>query len=279
MRYEPEMTCRPLHFALFLLTAAAAGSAQIHSPQVTLHRKAHAEDVSWMFQYIDPAPAGDESRLAADPRFETFLKQHLRAPQSFWGGGRRPLPEVAGQFLSGVDGTVRLVDNRYLTVSAAMPQFEANRGLLWIDTGLPMPLVVFAAVDWVSENRATDDKSATFAMWVFASRALDPRHLPAALVSGIGVWSVDPRSGWTAEHPQEITRVFLVDPDGTPHPVTPGTMGVRGTMAAETQTEAEPGQASAEQSKAEQSEADQSKLGATDAAAATNSKANPKANP
>ena len=276
------MTRRPLHFALFLLTAAALSAraqvqleapAQIHSPQVTLHRKAHAEDVSWMFGYLDPPPAGNEARLATDPQFETFLKRHLLAPQSFWAGGAKPLREVAGQFLSGNEGMVRLADNRYLSVSAAVPEFQPNRGLLWIDTGLSDPLVVFAAIDWVNENRATDDKAATFAMWVFPSRALDPHHLPPALVRGIGQWSVDLGTGGTAAHVQEITRVFLVDPDGTPHPVTPSTIGVRSTMAAETQTD--PGAQSVGHTNTDQGKTEQSKTGQSDAAATTNRKANP----
>ncbi len=278
------MTRKSFHLAALLLTAAAAPAraqvgaeapTQIHTPTLKSHRRAHSEDLSWMFSYLEPLPAGDEARLASDPRFETFLKQQLLAPQSFWAGGAKPLAEVARQFLSGVDGSVHLVDNRYLLVSAAIPHFHPNRGLLWIDTGVPKPMVVFAAVDWVSENRATDDKAATFAMWVFPSRALDPHHFSPALARSIGRWTIDPSSGWTEANPQQITRVFLVDPDGTPHPVTPGTIGVRSTLAAETHTDPEP---DPDPRTLGHTNIDRSRAGHTDAAAPTNSEASPKAN-
>ncbi len=227
----------PLQLAAIVLltTAMAPLRAQVHSPQVNLHHRSPTEDLSWMSRYLEPAP-GDENGLAHDPRFTPFLEQHLTAPQSFWKTERRPsvaLAEVARDFLA-VPGSVLRADNRYLTLDGCVQHFCPDRGLLWIDTGLPHPLVAFAAIDWITENRATDDKHATYTMWVFSNRSLDPTHLPPPLVSSIATWTNRPSSGSTDL--QNITRVFLVDPDGTPHPLTPAKIGAYSALPAETAT-------------------------------------------
>ena len=217
-----------------LLSSALPMRAQLHSPQVTLHRAEKPDDLSWLWTYASPLPGSDENRLALDPRFRPFLKRYLTAPQSFWGAGR-PLSEVATNFLSGPPGVVISDENRYLSADACVPHFCPNRGLLWVDLGLPRPLVVFAAVDWISENKAVDQPDAAYTLWVFSNRALSLEHLPLALRRSVTRWSETPSS--EGEPLENITRVFVVDPDGTPHAIPPEALGAHNTLPAETNAE------------------------------------------
>lgn len=231
-----------LHLAALIFTATAAithaqvqseAPTQLHTPTLNPHHRARPEDLSWLWQYTQPAPDGRENALVNDPSFGPFLKRNLTAPQSFWGKGQ-PLPEVARDFL-GVPGQVLADENRYLTITGCVPHFCPSRGLLWIDTGLSQPLVAFAAIDWISDNRATADQSSAYTLWLFPSRPLAPAHLPPALVQTITRWTNQPSSGSTDL--QNITRVYLVDPDGTPHTLAPATLGAHNTLPAETTDE------------------------------------------
>ena len=226
------MTTR-LHLAALLLTATAAG-AQLHSPQVNLPHKQHPEDLSWLWPYTQPAPTGNENALIFDPHFKPFLAAHLTAPQSFWNAETKhpkPLAEVALEFLA-VPGNVLAEDNRYLTADGCVQHFCPDRGLLWVDTGTPKPLVAFAAIDWISDNRATDDKHAAYTLWLFPNRALDLAHPPPALVRAITQWTARPSSG--SQDLQNITRLIVVDPDGAAHPVAPTLFGAHNALPAET---------------------------------------------
>lgn len=197
------------------------------------HDKPQTEDLSWMWQYTQPAPGSRENALLWDPHFKPFLQKHLTAPQSFMQKNK-PLSEVALEFLA-IPGDVIGDDNRYFNADGCVQHFCPDRGLLWVDLGLAHPLVVFAAIDWISDNRTTDDDAAAYTMWVFTNRSLDPAHLPAALIRSIARWTLRPSSGST--HLQNITRVFLIDPNGTPHPITPSTIGAYNKLPAETTTD------------------------------------------
>ncbi len=129
-------------------------------------------------------------------------------------------------------GEVLGENDRYITADGCVPHFCPDRGLLWVDLGLPKPLVVFAAIDWITENRATADKSSTYTLWLFPSRAFDPTEIPAALTRSITRWTAQPSSGSTDL--QNITRVFIVDPDGTPHTLSPSTVGAHNSLPEET---------------------------------------------
>ena len=214
-----------------LLSSAHPVLAQLHSPQVTLHRSEKPEDLSWLWTYASPALGADENKLALDPRFVPFLKRYLTAPQSFWGAGR-PLAEAATSFLSGPPGAVINDENRYLSADSCVQHFCPNRGLLWVDLGLPHPLVVFAAIDWISENKTVDQPDAAYTLWVFSNRPLALDHLPPALRRSVARWTATPPSA--GEPLENITRVFVVDPDGTPHAITPDTLGAHNTLPAET---------------------------------------------
>lgn len=213
---------------------ALSPAAQVHSPQITLHRAEKPDDLSWLWTYASPAPGSDENKLTLDGRFRPLLKRYLTAPQTFWGEGR-PLHQAAESFLIGPPGTVINDDNRYLSADACVQHFCPDRGLLWVDLGLPHPLVVFAAIDWISDNKTVDQPDATYSMWIFSNRALPVDHLPPALCRSIKRWTETPAS--EGEALENVTRVFVVDPDGTPHAIAPGTVSAHNTLPAETGAE------------------------------------------
>ena len=200
-----------------VLIAEAPARAQLH-----LHAdKPSAEDLSWLWQYTQPAPHGDEAALLSDARFKPLLTEHLKAPQTFWTKGKS-LPDTVVEYLKH-PRTVASQDNRYFTATGCVEEFCPNRGLLWIDLGSPRPLTIFAATKWIAENKATDQPGATYTLWVFSSRTLDPAHLPKPLVQSIAPWASEPIGDGTIE---QISNVILVDPDGQPHQIQPADIGI-----------------------------------------------------
>jgi hypothetical protein len=95
--------------------------------------------------------------------------------------------------------------------------------MLWIDLGAAHPLMVFAATNWVAENKATDQLGATYTLWVFSNRTLDAAHLPKPLAHSIAPWASEPIADGTVE---QIANVILIDPDGSPHQVQPTDIGI-----------------------------------------------------
>ena len=218
----------------FLVASTKPALAQLHSPQVTLHRTEKPEDLSWVWSYAEGQHGGAENKLTRDSRFKPLLARSLTAPQSFWGAGK-PLAEVAAEFLSGPAGAVIAEDNRYFSADACVQDFCADRGLLWIDLGLPQPLLVFAATDWISDDKTVDQAEAAYTLWLFSNRALPGDHVPPALRRRIERWTATPTIGDQAL--KNITRVFVVDPDGTPHAVSPTAVGAHNALPAETSSE------------------------------------------
>lgn len=206
---------------------------QLRTPELPFHHRHRAQDLSWMFAYAQPAPAGQENALVHDPKFLPFLKQNLKAPQSFWTAGDS-LPNTVQDFLA-TPGAATLTDNRYLAITGCVAHFCPSRGLLWIDTGTSDPLVVFAAIDWIKDNRSTDQVDAAYSLWLFPSRNLSAPQLPPAFREALSSWTAQPSPG--AQVLQNITRVFLVDPSGTPHTAAPATVGAHNTLPAETSDE------------------------------------------
>ena len=226
------MTIR-LHLAALLFSMAMSPlhaqvqdelPTQIHSPQVTIHHKQKSEDLSWTWQYTEPAPTGRAAQLLADPRLKPLLTRSLTAPQSFWGDNAA-LPSTVDTALAflGVPGKLLADDNRYLTADGAVVDFPASRGQLFLDLNPTRPLIIFSAIDWIRESRSTDEPGAEYTLWVFPSRALDPAHIPPAFARGITRWTSIPPTG--TELVQNITHVILVDPDGQPHAVAPAIVG------------------------------------------------------
>jgi hypothetical protein len=203
--------------AVLLITVVPALCAQLHLKR----EKPPVEDLSWMWQYTQPAPIGNAAALLSDVRFKTLLATHLAAPQSFWGRGKS-LPDTIVEFL-GQPRSVVAEQNRYFIATGCVAQFCPERGMLWIDIASPRPLFVFAATHWIAEDKPTDQAGATYTLWVFTSRALDPAHLPQALTRSIAPWAQEPLADKTVE---QIANVILVDPDGQPHQLQPTDVGI-----------------------------------------------------
>lgn len=206
---------------LTLLMGAAATNAQIFKHK----EKKPRSNVEWLWQYGPPPAEGRENALVLDPRFRPFLAQYLTAPQTFWGSpkaGYKPLAETALDFLS-VPDKVIADDNRYLSITGCVFRFCPSRGLLWVDLGLPQPLVVFAAIDWVKDSKVPSEPGAEYTLWVFANQPIDPARIPAALTRSVARWTARPAVGSTVI--QKIANAILVDPDGRPHPIPPASIG------------------------------------------------------
>jgi len=174
-------------------------------------------DLQWLWQYTTPGPDGNEGALLTDAHFRTMLHDNLTAPQAFWRDGKLPLADVARLYFTTQSGTVHGIDNRYVTLGGCVASMCEDQGLLWIDTAPQHPTVIFAATEWTTEGKPVADPDASFNLWLFASRPLDPDHIPPSLVAAI--------SDWNAIAPQHIQTALIIDPDGTPHKVDPTSLG------------------------------------------------------
>lgn len=199
----------------------------------------HSENVEWLWQYGPPPPGGRETALVLDPRFRPFLAQSFTAKQTFWGNpksGYKTLAETALDYLS-VPDKVIADDNRYLSISGCVFRFNPARGLLWVDLGMPHPLVVFAAIDWVKEGKPSSDPGAEYTLWVFPNQTIDPMHIPEALKRSVARWTTEPYGG--SAFVQKIRNAILVDPDGTPHPIPTESIGANTVIQPQIQLQSE----------------------------------------
>lgn len=207
---------------ILLLTAGAVAM----NAQIFKHKeKKPKSNVEWLWQYGPPPAEGRENALVLDPHFQPFLAQYLTAPQTFWsqtGPKPKSLAETALDYLS-MPGKVLADQNRYLTITGCVFRFCADRGLLFVDLGTPQPLVVFAAINWIQQNKTPDQPGAEYTLWVFSNNAIDPDHIPAALTHSIARWTAEPPLGSAIL--QTITNAILVDPDGKPHQIKPADIG------------------------------------------------------
>jgi hypothetical protein len=213
---------RYLQFAAILLLIA--GTAATRADLFKHKEKKPKSNVEWMWQYSPPPVDGRENALVLDPHFRPFLDQYLTAPQTFWSQTPKPksLAETALDYLS-VPSKVLADQNRYLTVTGCVFRFCPDRGLLFVDLGVPQPLVVFAAINWIQQNKTPDQPGAEYTMWVFSNKTIDPDHIPAALTHSIARWTAEPPLG--SKILQTITNAILVDPDGKPHQIKPAVIG------------------------------------------------------
>jgi len=222
---------------LQLATAATLFAATLAPSYAKPKDKRQREDVEWLWQYApdDKNKDGRENELVQDPRFRPLLEQLFTAPQTFWGvpinGKYKTLAETAYDYLS-VPGRVVADENRYLTITGRVFHFEPARGLMWIDLNGKHHLAAFAAIDWIKQGRPTTDPTAEYTLWLFPNDPLTvdgpgsgAEHVPAALTRSIARWSAQPLPG--SGIVQNITHAVLVDPDGTPHEVTPASLGIR----------------------------------------------------
>jgi hypothetical protein len=209
--------------SLLAVTGVAGGQIHLHGD------KPEAEDLSWMWQYTQPAPNGHENGLTSDPRFQDFLKKHLSAPQAFWGNSTKPLADVATEFL-GVPGVARAESNRYFMATGCVPHFCPSRGMLFVDIGSTHPLVVFAAIDWNRESHNVEEDSAEYTLWIFPDRSLaaadaanETPRLSPPLKRSLGIFSAALNGG---KVPPLVTHAFVVDPNGKPHEIPASQTGV-----------------------------------------------------
>jgi hypothetical protein len=214
----------PLKFAAALLLLTTG--TMISRAEIFHHKeKPPKSNVQWLWQYGPPPPGGRENALVLDPRFRPFLAQYFTTPQTFWGSaktGYKPLSETVLDFVS-IPDKVLTYDNRYLTITGCVFRFCPDRGMIWVDLGEPRPLVVFAAIDWIRDSKTTIEPGAEYTLWIFSNQPIDPAHIPEALVHSIARWTAEPASGTTIT--QKIRNAILVAPDGTPHPISPATLG------------------------------------------------------
>jgi hypothetical protein len=220
----------PLQLAALVLTATTL-HAQIHMPQLSHKEKDKGEDVSWLAPYATPTPDGRGEDLNHDPHFKVFLRDNLTARQTFWNENES-LADTALEFL-GVPGQVILDDNRYFSMDGCVPHFCPSRGLLFVDLGTAHPLIAFVAIDWVKDNKVPGQTGAEYTLWLFSNRPLTigsatdeagAEHVPPALIHTISRWAAEPTAGSTVL--PNITNTVLVDPNGTPHQVSPTSLGI-----------------------------------------------------
>ena len=189
-----------LHLAatLLLIGAATVTRAQVSDPNKliappprnpAIQHPAPADNLQWLWQFTHPAPLGEANNLRVDARFQAFLLDNFKQPQSMWGppNSNEPLATIIPLFLTQY-GAVASEQNRFVTVDGCVPNFCAASGLLWIDLGRPHPLAVFAAVNWNPEDHTTDQPAADYNLWLFTNRPLDADALPLALTQAIAHW-------------------------------------------------------------------------------------------
>lgn len=171
------------------------------------------EDLQWLWKYAKPAPEGSKIQLLEDKRFPALLAENFRAPQAMWGTGVA-LSDAARTFMDGY-GRVGSSNNRYLSITGCVVAQCEQRGLLWADLGANAPLLVFAALRWNEQGHTANETGATFTLWLFPNRDLDPHQLPEALKSALDSW-VRPQPAAPCST-VVITNAIVVDTTGIPH--------------------------------------------------------------
>ncbi len=189
-------------------------------------RRGNAKEVSagrmqWLWQYAQPVPNGNAVALRGDERFPALLAASFPQPQAFWGKNV-PLSTVIPRFLDRY-GEVNTKGNRFLTVDGCVPSFCAAHGMLWIDMGMPDPLMIFAAVDWTTESHTTEEASADYNLWLCSNRQISADALPLALTNAIADW--DARLASAHRGVPHIRHALLVEPSGQPFPLDPKLVG------------------------------------------------------
>lgn len=217
------------HAALLALLSGTAACAQIVNPDNMVSapprnpaspRATEHADYSWLWQYAKPAPTGRKQALLDDARFRDLLHDNMKQPQAMWGLGT-PLSDAAAAFLAG-EGEVSSLDNRHLTITGCVVDHCAQRGLLWVDLGESHPMMVFFALRWNEQGRATDQPHAPFTLWIFSTRAIDAHALPDSIKAQAAGFTHSGKCDATT-----ITNVLVVEPNGVPFILGPLEAGLQ----------------------------------------------------
>jgi hypothetical protein len=171
-----------------LLLASAVGASA--SAQ---QRQAHTAtpDAAWLRASASPYNPSDmqqdsmPSMLNWDPRLRALLRASFHQRQWFWYDHYKftPLPELI-PILMGIPGDAILDDQRYMTLDGCLAHVcDADRGVLWIDTGVRPAQLIFTAV-----NINSGDLGNTSHLWVFGSSKLDWQHLPGPFLKSLARW-------------------------------------------------------------------------------------------
>jgi hypothetical protein len=103
---------KPLQFAaLLLLIGATTTRAQVTNPDKLIappprnpaHHAIKPEDnLQWLWPFTKPAPLGEAANLRIDARFQAFLQDSFKQPQSMWGppNTHEPLATIIPLFLT-----------------------------------------------------------------------------------------------------------------------------------------------------------------------------------
>ncbi len=200
-----------------LLSPPPRNPAQHFTPKPT-------DDLQWLWTFAHPKPVGDAAALRLDPRFQTFLQDDFKQPQSIWGppNAHEPLAAIIPLFLTKY-GTITSSNNRYITIDGCVPSFCAASGLLWIDLGLPHPLAVFAAINWNPDAHTIAEPTADYNLYLYPNRPLSADALPLPLTEAISHWQI--RLAAAHRLVPHIAHALLVEPTGAPSPLDPAMTG------------------------------------------------------
>jgi hypothetical protein len=223
------------HLATALLLAGAmVARAQVFNPNNLLsppppNPARHftpkpTDDDQWLWRFTNPKPLGDADALRLDPRFQSFLQDNFKQPQSMWGppDGHEPLATIIPLFLTEY-GAVSATDNRYITIDGCVPSFCAASGLLWVDLGRQHPLAVFAAVNWNPDAHTIAEPTADYNLYLFPNHDLNADALPLPLTEAISHWQI--RLAAAHRLVPHIAHALLIEPTGQPSPLDPAMTG------------------------------------------------------
>ena len=217
--------------AILALTSAAASHAQITNPDQLVApaprnpARAHAkpaDDLQWLWPFTRPEPNGRAYDLLLDARFQSLLAANFKQAQAMWGPDDAH-PTLAATIPLFLDkyGAVTAEGNRYIAIDGCVPSFCPAHGLLWIDTASSR--MYFAAVNWTTENHATDD-NADFDLWLFSNRTTESTDLPLAFTESLSHW--DARLAAAHRLVPHIKRAILIQSNGAASSLEPALAGM-----------------------------------------------------
>ena len=142
-----------LCFAAALLTTPAVPSAH------------------WLLEY-----QGAHNNVGSDGRFLPFVSSALSQQQNVWLSSKARMQSLAGMIQTYLGRPIRtqVTEGRYWSEIGCMPGSCNDLGLLWADTGSPLPLVLFAASTLVPVEAGAPMSAARYGLLLFGSEAEPP---------------------------------------------------------------------------------------------------------